>query len=82
MRDNNHFAFDAGHRMSDILGTTEHSDAFPAYRDAVVFNHFDPNVSASVCFVAGFLGNAFPSHDKRVIVITPSFTDPQSGAAS
>lgn len=64
----NQAAFSSGivRRMMADNGNTGNTTAFPAYRAAVIAGAFDPSVSASVCFVAGFLGNEYPSHDDRV----------------
>jgi len=48
------------------METLDRDKAYPAYRQAVSENKFDPSISASVCFVAGFLGKSFPYHDDRV----------------
>jgi len=62
----NHWAFNAGHAASEEMETLDRDAAYPAYRQAVVENKFEPSISASVCFVAGFLGKPFPKNDDRV----------------
>jgi len=72
MRDQNHAAYNAGHEYSELMGldaidqSEDRGKAYGCYRFAVKHNKFDPSVSASVCFVAGFLGNPYPKHDDRV----------------
>lgn len=66
VRNHNNWAFNAGHAASERMETLDRDAAYPAYRQAVVENKFDPSVSASVCFVAGFLGKPFPKDDDRV----------------
>jgi len=62
----NKAAYNAGHKYSESIGTMQREMAFTGYREACAANHFDPSISASVCFVAGYLGNGYPSHDNRV----------------
>lgn len=66
MKNQNHAAYNAGHDASERMETLDRDAAFPAYRKCVTENKFDPSVSAAVCFVAGFLGNGYPTHDDRV----------------
>jgi hypothetical protein len=63
MIDSNNFAaYEAGLSIEDC----NEDSAFAAYREAVSRNEFQPGVAASVCFVAGYLGRDFPSHDNRI----------------
>ncbi len=59
---NNFAAYESGLATDDL----ERDAAFNHYRDAVARNEFTPGVAASVCFVAGYLGNDFPEHDSRI----------------
>lgn len=62
----NHDAFNEGQIQAGRIPHAGREGAFPAYRQAVENGRFDPCISASVCFVAGYLGNVYPSHDSRV----------------
>lgn len=61
--DSNNFAAYESGLATDSL---DRDAAFGCYRDAVSHNEFVPGVAASVCFVAGYLGNDFPEHDNRI----------------
>lgn len=61
--DSNCFAaYESGLAIDEI----SEDAAFTHYREAVSNNEFAPGVAASVCFVAGYLGNDFPEHDHRI----------------
>lgn len=59
---NNFAAYEAGLAIPDC----DENNAFTFYREAVRRNEFAPGIAASVCFVAGYLGNDFPEHDDRI----------------
>lgn len=65
MTDNNQNAFAAGTGAGRALDHDRDS-AFSQYRAACIDGVIEPSVSASVCFVAGYLGKAYPSQDERV----------------
>lgn len=59
--ENNIKAYEAGAATT----YTHPDDAFNHYRTAVKQKKFKPSITASVCFVAGYLGNDFPDHNQR-----------------
>lgn len=59
---NNFAAYESGLAIDEI----NPGAAFRHYRNAVTRGEFAPSVAASVCFVAGYLGNDFPDHDDRI----------------
>ena len=63
--DHNRCAFSEGQVYKDRTDLDKY-DAFDCYKKAVAMGRFEPSVSASVCFVAGYLGNDYPEHDDRV----------------
>ena len=62
----NQNAFKAGRDYSKSIQSKKRGLAFYGYRTACGDNVIAPSISASVCFVAGYLGKTFPSHDNRV----------------
>lgn len=62
--DNNSKAYAAG----EIAGQKgyDRDAAFNYYREDCRLKLLKPGISASVCYVAGYLGNPYPSHDNRV----------------
>ncbi len=81
---NNQNAFAAGSAAGKVRNH-DRDVAFTDYRTAVELEVITPSISASVCFVAGYLGKAYPSHDNRVTDDKPELAEmtwPEQGGTS
>ena len=63
---NNQAAYTKGIEYG-TLTRQQKGSAFACYRHACAEGTIVASVSASVCFVAGYVGKGYPAHDDRVI---------------
>lgn len=62
---NNTLAYESGESFRTLLKNPERDTALRCYNIAAKSGVFERGIPASVCFVAGYLGKPYPSHDER-----------------
>lgn len=62
----NRAAYNSGVQFSWEIDSQGRDYALGGYQACARAGDFTPSVSASVCFVAGYLGKRYPNHDDRV----------------